>query len=141
MYRYSNKSLQKLNTCHWDIQRVFLAVIGLDLIDITIVEGWRSKARQNRLYAIGKSKLKWPHSKHNTRGPAFPSMAVDAAPCILGKVSWDWRHCIYSAGIIMGVAAKMGIKLRWGGDWDCDGEAITDQTFQDLVHFEIAGVS
>ena len=30
----------------------------------------------------------------------------------------------------------MGIDLRWGGDWDRDTE-VRDNTFDDLVHFEI----
>jgi peptidoglycan L-alanyl-D-glutamate endopeptidase CwlK len=36
----------------------------------------------------------------------------------------------------MGIAAKMGIKIRWGGDWDRD-EELHDQTFFDLPHFEL----
>jgi peptidoglycan L-alanyl-D-glutamate endopeptidase CwlK len=32
----------------------------------------------------------------------------------------------------------LGVKLRWGGNWDRDGEPVTDQDFQDLVHFELA---
>jgi peptidoglycan L-alanyl-D-glutamate endopeptidase CwlK len=30
----------------------------------------------------------------------------------------------------------MGIKIRWGGDWDSDGD-INDNRFDDLVHVEI----
>jgi hypothetical protein len=30
----------------------------------------------------------------------------------------------------------MGIKIRWGGDWDMDTET-KDNNFDDLVHFEI----
>ena len=54
-----------------------------------------------------------------------------------GKVSFDKHHCIYLAGLIMALAAVNRVHLRWGGDWDEDGEPITDQTFNDLVHFEI----
>lgn len=32
---------------------------------------------------------------------------------------------------------KLGIDIRWGGNWDMDGEPVTDQNFQDLVHFEL----
>jgi hypothetical protein len=31
----------------------------------------------------------------------------------------------------------VGVMIRWGGNWDMDGEPITDQDFQDLVHFEL----
>jgi len=32
--------------------------------------------------------------------------------------------------------ARMGVDLRWGGDWDSDTE-VRDNSFDDLVHFEI----
>jgi len=34
------------------------------------------------------------------------------------------------------VGKMLEVDLRWGGNWDMDGEPITDQDFQDLVHFE-----
>ena len=37
---------------------------------------------------------------------------------------------------VRGVAYKMGVEIRWGGDWDGDFD-LKDQTFMDLVHFEI----
>jgi peptidoglycan L-alanyl-D-glutamate endopeptidase CwlK len=33
-------------------------------------------------------------------------------------------------------ARKLGIKIRWGGDWDGNGKQ--DDKFLDFVHFEIA---
>jgi len=106
-------------------------------MDVSIVEGVRSKERQNKFYKNGKSRLKWPLGKHNVVEPNDLSLAVDAAPFIRGAISWDARHCIYLAGVVCGVGAHMGVRIRWGGDWDMDGEAMTDQDFQDLVHFEL----
>ena len=40
------------------------------------------------------------------------------------------------AGFVMGIANTVGIKLRWGGDWDKDTE-LKDNKFNDLGHFEI----
>ena len=40
------------------------------------------------------------------------------------------------AGYVQGVAEQLGIKIRWGGDWDSDFD-FKDQTFNDLVHFEL----
>ena len=40
----------------------------------------------------------------------------------------------------MGLAKAMSIPLRWGGDWDGDtllSGRDPDQTFDDLVHFEL----
>ena len=36
----------------------------------------------------------------------------------------------------MGVASQMGIKIRWGGDWDRDTD-LSDNRFNDLPHFEL----
>jgi peptidoglycan LD-endopeptidase CwlK len=30
----------------------------------------------------------------------------------------------------------MGIEIRWGGDWDGDGD-LSDHKFNDLPHFEL----
>ena len=34
-------------------------------------------------------------------------------------------------------ADRLKVHLRYGGDWDRDDIVVSDQTFQDLVHFEI----
>ena len=108
-------------------------------MDITIVEGRRSKSRQNMLFADGKSRLQWPNSKHNVLEPTGRSMAVDAAPFVNGDVSWRKEHCIFLAGVVLAVANRLQVPLRWGGNWDMDREPVTDQDFQDLVHYELVG--
>ncbi len=61
-------------------------------------------------------------------------MAVDIAPY---PIDWkDHKRFYYLAGIVKGVASQMGIKVRWGGDWDSDND-LNDQSFMDLGHFEI----
>lgn len=132
MPKYGRDSLDRLYTCDPDIQKVFFRVV--EIIDNTIIEGHRGEKKQNEYYNVRpqKSKVPWPEGKHNS----IPSNAVDAAPYYHGKISWDQRHCLFFAGIVIGVAEMMGIKLRWGGDWDSDREPVTDQDFQDLVHFE-----
>ncbi len=133
MYKFSKRSLQKLNTCTSSLQNLFNEVIKD--FDCTIVEGHRSKEKQNEYFDKGKSRIRYPNGKHNR----YPSLAVDVAPYLNGSVSWDMRHCLYFAGVVMGTARMMGIKIRWGGDWDMDNEPMTDQDFQDLVHFEKIG--
>ncbi len=44
----------------------------------------------------------------------------------------------YFAGLVRGIAVSWGVKIRWGGDWDMDGD-LKDNSFDDLVHFEIVG--
>lgn len=133
MYKLGKTSLARLETCDSRLQVVIRAAIAQGVIDMTVTEGHRDKETQNRYFNDGKSRLKYPEGKHNQS----PSKAVDVAPYVNGKLSYDQRHCCYMAGLIMGISRSLGIKLRWGGNWDQDGEPITDQDFQDLVHFEI----
>ena len=131
MPRFSKRSFDKLMTCDERLQRVFLEVI--EFVDCTVVEGHRGQTRQDEFFYAGKSRVQYPNGKHN----GVPSKAADVAPYLNGSISWNPKHCLYFAGVVLGIAWKMGIRLRWGGDWDMDHEAVTDQDFQDLVHFEL----
>ena len=135
-YSYGRKSSEALITASLNLQVVFYEALAMGLIDISAIEGRRKKARQNRLFAINKSKVRWPNSKHNVLNPNDLAHAVDAAPFVDGKISDNWYHCIYLAGVIQACGEKLGIPIRWGGNWDRDGEPITDQDFQDLWHYE-----
>ena len=63
MPKFSNRSAERLATCHADLQRLFNEVIKK--YDCTILEGHRSNERQEELYRQGKSKLRAGFSKHN----------------------------------------------------------------------------
>lgn len=128
MNRYSTRSRENLDTAHPLLQDLFQTV--LKWYDHTVLEGHRGEEAQNRAAREGKSKLRFPKSKHNS----FPAVAVDVAPY---PIDWKDRERFYHfAGFVMGVAAMMGIELRWGGDWDGDGD-FSDQSFDDLPHFEL----
>lgn len=131
MPRFSSRSLKELATCHPDLERLFRAVIVHR--DCTIIEGHRGEQRQEQLLNMGRSRVPWPKGKHN----AVPSRAVDVVPYVNGAPSFHLDHCKVFGGYVQGVADQLGIRIRWGGDWDMDGESITDQTFQDLCHFEL----
>jgi peptidoglycan L-alanyl-D-glutamate endopeptidase CwlK len=128
-YKYSAKSLEKLNTCHPDLQRLFKEAIKH--VDITIIEGVRTKERQEELVETGKSKIL--DSKHLKHSDGF-SYAVDAMPT---PIEWEnWQKNYLFAGFIKGLACSMGIKIRMGADWDGDFDT-KDQKFHDLPHFEL----
>lgn len=128
MPSFSEQSQEKLAGCNYDLQVLFNEVIKK--FDCTIIVGHRGKNEQNEYYRTGRSKLQYPNSKHNK----IPSEAVDVAPY---PINWnDTKRFYYFAGYVKGIAEKMGINIRFGGDWDSDTE-VTDQTFNDLVHFEL----
>ncbi len=95
-----------------------------------ILEGHRSQEAQDKAFNDGNSQLKWPQGKHNRR----PSVAVDVAPYPL---DWtDVKRFYHFAGYVQGLAEMLDTRLRWGGDWDRDYN-LNDQSFNDLVHFEL----
>lgn len=135
MSKFSQKSLEQLATCHPDLQTLFNVVIKY--FDCTVTEGFRDATAQNKAFAEGKSKLKWPNGNHNKS----PSTAVDVYPCPIDFN--DTRRFYYFAGFVLGIAkqlkaeGKISHSIRWGGDWDSDTE-VKDNTFNDLVHFELS---
>jgi peptidoglycan L-alanyl-D-glutamate endopeptidase CwlK len=128
MPKFSVRSEIKLSGCHQDLVELFKEVVKN--YDCTIIEGHRTLNRQRELYEEGKSKVL--KGKHNS----MPSLAVDVAPYVGGEISWDSSQCYHFAGYVQATADRMGIKIRWGGDWDGDRN-VKDQTFLDLVHFEL----
>jgi len=100
--------------------------------DFTILCGHRTKEEQEAAFRAGASKLKFPHSKHNS----FPSRAVDIAPYPI-----DWKNIdrfIELAEAVKAKADKMGIKIIWGGDFNNDGDKTTNDAW-DKPHFELQG--
>lgn len=128
MLKFSSKSKNNLATCHEDLQKLFNEVIKN--YDCSILQGWRSNEEQEELFKAGRSKLRAKQSKHNYH----PSLAVDVIPY---PVDWENKERFYHfAGYVKGVADTMGIKIRWGGDWN-NNNSFDDQTFDDLPHFEL----
>lgn len=131
-FKFSNRSRTNLDTCDHRLVALYETVILH--WDCTIIEGHRDMETQNEMHRIGKSHLRWPDSKHNRT----PSLAVDAAPYYKGEgIPWeDLERFRAFSGFVLGVGAAMGLKLRWGGDWDGD-RIFTDQKFHDLPHIEL----
>lgn len=134
-YKFSERSQIRLDSCHKDLRK--LAKTILLHRDITILEGYRGKDRQNELFTEGKSKLKYPNSRHNV----FPARAIDMMPYPVEP--WMWGSSPKArdfwmtwGGYVRGVADAMGIKVTWGGDWDNDWNS-HDHTLFDGPHFQL----
>jgi len=126
MAKFGKRSKEKLYTCDERLIKLFEEVVKT--FDCTVTQGNRSIKEQEKLYEEGKTKVKF--SKHNY----IPSLAVDVTPYPVDYENMD-RH-YYFGGYVLATAEKLGLKVRWGGDWDSDRET-KDQTFNDLVHFEV----
>ena len=131
MPQFSTGSRQKLLTCHPDIQRVL--EVAIRHIDFSVREGHRGQAAQNAAFAAGNSQLKWPLSKHNKK----PSDAVDIDPYPVDFAESTPAIERYAllAGVVMTIADQMGVRLRWGGDWNRNQDT-RDEHFRDRGHFE-----
>lgn len=94
-------------------------------IDVLIYCTWRGEEEQNKAFAEGKSKLKFPKSKHNAVDeegkPA--SRAFDAVPTKGNILLWSDSAKFAKMGEI---AEELG--LEWGGSW---------KTFKDRPHFQL----
>ena len=129
MNTFSAISRERLETCDERLQTVFNDVIKY--FDCAILEGHRGQALQHLYFTQHKSKVDWPNGEHNK----LPSRAIDVVPY---PVDWkDTNRICYFAGFVVGIAAHMGIRIRWGKDWDMDTD-LNDQTFIDSPHFELA---
>lgn len=132
MPTFSNASLAQLDTCHVNLQRI--AHEAIKVYDFAVIEGHRGEAKQNAAFARGDSQVTYPHGKHN----ATPSNAFDIMPY---PVDWsgssaNHERSVFLAGIIMATAFHLGIKLRYGGDWNSNGD-MRDEKFRDYGHFEL----
>ena len=124
MFKFGKRSKERLKGVNPKLVNVLNELIKI--MDVTIIEGLRTEARQMELLAQGKSKTKY--SKH------LEGKAVDLAPY---PIDWEDRERFhYMGGMIRGIGKQQGVDIRWGGDWDSDGE-IKDNSFDDLVHVEI----
>jgi peptidoglycan L-alanyl-D-glutamate endopeptidase CwlK len=126
VYKFGKKSRQVLESLDEDLQLILTEAIKY--IDISLIEGKRSKERQKELVKLGKAKTL--DSKH------VKGQAVDFAPYHKG-IDWNNReNFIYYGGILMGIAFSNGIPLRFGGDWNRNGD-LRDNNFDDLCHVEL----
>lgn len=142
MYSFGKKSMEKLLTCHEDLQKIMNLAISRSRVDFGISEGHRSEERQKELYQEGKTTVL--KSMHNNN----PSLACDIYayhkdPKTRRKKQYDKGTLCYIAGVVVSCTKELLEKkeiehtVRWGGNWDCDGEILTDHDFEDMPHFEI----
>jgi len=124
--RFSKRSLAELESCHIVLQRLMRRVI--ERTDFSVICGFRGQKEQDKAYSDGRSKLKFPHSKHNTS----PSLAVDIVPFpvdfqdierfkeLAAIVKEEWAA--------MPDEQKLRYRLEHGGDW---------KAFSDWPHWQI----
>ena len=138
----SQRSLSRLEGVHPDLVRVVkrAAEIAAPINDFTVLEGVRTPARQKELYAQGRTapgrKVTWTlNSNHFVNPVTGFGHAVDLAPY---PIDWDNISRFDRLATIMFAAAdKEKVRIRWGADWDQDGNP-RERGETDSPHFELA---
>lgn len=119
-------SRDKLASVNPILQEVIHEAFKTMPFDITVLEGIRTLERQKVLVAQGASKTM--NSKHLTGN------AVDLAPY---PVDWkDKARFNTMADHVLAAATKLKVHIRWGGDWNMNGDW-KDEKFYDGPHFEL----
>jgi peptidoglycan L-alanyl-D-glutamate endopeptidase CwlK len=127
------KSLDRLTGVHPDLVKVVKRAIEITEHDFSVIEGLRSIERQKLLMEEGATRTL--NSKHIKQKDGF-GHAVDLYP--VGRPTpWDKTPIVAKA--ILSAAEELGVKVRWGGDWNMNGDS-KDEKFYDSPHFELRGV-
>lgn len=110
----TSRDLSRLKGVHPDLVRVVKRLAETSGIPFTLLEGVRTIERQRELYKAGASKTL--NSRHIPAKNGF-GHAVDIAPLISGKVSWDWPLYRKLAPLMKAAAKAEKVAIEWGGDW------------------------
>ena len=142
-YQFGKRSKEKLAQCHADLQLIANESLKVSRMDFGVSEGHRTIEKQQEYFNAGKSKVDGIKikGKHNYQ----PSLAIDIYAYIPGKgsLAYNTNNLAYLGGVLTATAKRLlnegriSHRLRWGFNWDMDGEIGTDQRFQDMPHFEL----
>lgn len=132
-------STTRIDQLHPKVRGVFKAFIeeaeAALGITLRIVQGLRTIAEQDALYAQGRTKpgqivtnAKGGSSLHNY------GLAIDLGQLLNGNINWSFNY-----NLLRPYAKKYG--LTWGADWDGDGktkaEGDKDEHLVDMPHFQL----
>lgn len=133
MYKFSKRSLA--NLANVDQRLVDICYKVLERRDFTVICGHRGKEEQDQAVREGKSKTPYPKSKHNS----IPARAIDVIPYPFSNAYWNDKEVWKSlAEEFFCAANELGISIRWGGDWNQNGD-YKDEKFFDGPHIELIG--
>lgn len=152
MLRYA----ERLMGLHPDLKKVVEK--AAEKISLHVLEGVRSTAACYENYGKGRTeaqckkagvpagyanpkaaKVTWLtnplNSKHRAQKDGY-GHAVDLGPV---PMQWEDLKAFDAIAVEMFAAAKeLGVKIRWGADWDADGKK-RERGESDSPHFELVG--
>ena len=139
-YSLSQRSISNLRGVHPDLVAVVERAIQITEQDFIVIEGVRTQERQDELWAQGRTKpgaiVTWTKdaSSHGIGKDGY-GHAVDICPFPVDWNDLSKFDAIYVA--MLAAAQELGVRLRYGGDWDMDGK-LRERGETDSPHFELA---
>lgn len=120
MFRFSQRSKDRLVGVHPDLVKVATRALELTPVDFGITEGVRSLETQKKYFAEGKSQTMKSRHLHG--------FAVDVVAYPKDKDTWNMKYYRMIADAFKQASKEFNIPIKWGGDF---------LTFKDGVHFEL----
>lgn len=134
MYKLSERSLSRMKDVNPKLINVILLAIRRTPIDFGVawMGGLRTAEEQNQLFKEGYSQCDGyiKQSKHQTGD------AIDLNVFVGSKLVENKEMLCVVAGVMFSCASELNIKIRWGLDWNMNGD-IRDNKFNDQYHFEL----
>lgn len=128
-FKLGKTSRKRLEGVNSDLVKVIERAIKITNIDFTVLEGVRSRQRQEQLLRAGRSKTM--NSRHLT------GHAVDVAPIEHGRIPWEEpEKFLEVVDAVFQAADELGVLVQSGTDWDMDGD-YKDESFFDGPHIQI----
>lgn len=137
MFKLGERSKSRLAGVQTPLRRVVERAIELSTADFTVIEGLRSLERQQALYAQGRTTpgkvVTWTMNSRHLEGAAVDLAPVDSS----GRILWEDIPAFDQVAEAMFAAAdELGVRIRWGADWDQDGKP-RERGEGDSPHFEL----
>lgn len=110
MPSFGRRSRQERDSCATDLQAVLDDAIKY--VNFSVIHGHRNEEAQNEAFSRGRSRNRWPTSRHNS----VPSEAFDIVP-YPGGYEASYERFYELATYIYASATRKGVSLEWGGHW------------------------
>ena len=118
-YAFGRNSLKCLAELDSRLRALATLMMSKQVMDFAVICGHRGEAEQNAAFAAGRSKVKYPYSKHN----ANPARAYDRVPWpvpLNAAGEWDDKSPLWDelAALERRCADELGIKIANTIPWD-----------------------
>ncbi len=119
MFKFGKNSLKRLNELDPRLKALAVLMMSKQVMDFAIICGYRGETEQNAAFYAGRSKVRFPNSKHNS----LPARAYDRVPYPIplnAAGDWDDKSPLWDqlAALEQQCADELGIEIISSIPWD-----------------------